>query len=361
MVIASLGPTLPALADQTGSSIGRIGILFITRALGYLFGSLFVSHLYDRVRAHRLAATVLFITALLMGSIPLYRSFWILATVMLLIGVAESTLDVGINTLLMWLHGERVPPFMNGLHFFFGIGAFAAPIIIARTGLWTGSMVAAYPILGALMLPAAVWIALMPSPSVETSDPSQRPAHPGRGVIVLFAAFFFLYVGSEIAFSGWLYTYAFTLGLATETTAAYLTSAYWGAFTIGRFLAIPLGSRMAPKRLLQIDIWGAAAGLALLFLFPRSQTVLWVGSALVGLCMASSFPTAMSMAERRIPISGRITGWFFAGASTGGMLIPAVIGAGFDRIGPGMLMAGVCAVMVMAGGLVAVLVRRTQV
>jgi FHS family Na+ dependent glucose MFS transporter 1 len=118
---------------------------------------------------------------------------------------------------------------------------------------------------------------------------------------------------------------------------------------------------MAPKRLLQIDIWGAAAGLALLFLFPRSQTVLWVGSALVGLCMASSFPTAMSMAERRIPISGRITGWFFAGASTGGMLIPAVIGAGFDRIGPGMLMAGVCAVMVMAGGLVAVLVRRTQV
>ena len=38
------------------------------------------------------------------------------------------------NPLLVWVHGDEVGPAMNGLHFFFGVGAFLSPIIIAVIG-----------------------------------------------------------------------------------------------------------------------------------------------------------------------------------------------------------------------------------
>ncbi len=51
--------------------------------------------------------------------------------------------------------------------------------------------------------------------------------------------FFFLYVGAEVGFGGWIFTYAVALDLGSETAAAYLTSAFWGALTFGRLLTIP--------------------------------------------------------------------------------------------------------------------------
>ena len=57
--------------------------------------------------------------------------------------------------------------------------------------------------------------------------------------------FYFLYIGYEAGFGVWIYTYALKLGLGTEITAAYLTSAFWAAFTFGRFLGIPTARRFS--------------------------------------------------------------------------------------------------------------------
>jgi hypothetical protein len=42
----------------------------------------------------------------------------LLAGAIFALGMAEGALDVGGNTLLVWVHQEKVGPFMNGLHFF---------------------------------------------------------------------------------------------------------------------------------------------------------------------------------------------------------------------------------------------------
>ena len=42
----------------------------------------------------------------------------------------------------------------------------------------------------------------------------------------------------------------------------------------------------------------------------------------------------MSPAVRRMRITGRVTGWFFVGASVGGMTLPWVIGQFFESVGP---------------------------
>ena len=48
---------------------------------------------------------------------------------------------------------------------------------------------------------------------------------------------------------------------------------------------------------------------------------------------APMFATVISLAEERMPISGRATGWFFVGSSAGGMSIPWIIGQCFEPLG----------------------------
>ena len=42
-----------------------------------------------------------------------------------------GALDSGCNVLLIWLHGDRVAPYMQTIHFLFALGAFASPLLVA--------------------------------------------------------------------------------------------------------------------------------------------------------------------------------------------------------------------------------------
>jgi len=72
---------------------------------------------------------------------------------------------------------------------------------------------------------------------------------------------------------------------------------------------------------------------------PRSSPVaIWLGALGLGFSMASIFPAAISLAERRIPITGQVTGWFLVASSIGAMSVPWLIGQLFEPIGPRIAM-----------------------
>ena len=79
-----------------------------------------------------------------------------------------------------------------------------------------------------------------------------------------------------------------------------------------------------------------------------SVTVTWVGTIGFGLSIASIFPTTVNLAERRMTITGKITAWFFVGASLGGMTLPLIIGQLYDLIGPRITPAVLLSSMVLA-------------
>jgi fucose permease len=363
MVGASLGPTLPGLAENTRTQLSEISFLFTARSLGYLLGSFLGGRLYDRTAGHPLMAFTVVVIAAMMAFVPLIPLLPLLTAVLLILGAAEGTLDVGGNTLLVWLHRHRVGPFMNGLHFFFGVGAFLSPIIVAQTVLISGDIVWAYWVLAVLILPVAVWLLRLSSPTAQ--DDFQVPLE-GQNIgesgavrqpllVVLIAIFFFLYAGAEIGFGGWVFSYAVELGLSDKTYAAYLTSAFFGAFTLGRLLAIPIAARYRPRTILLSDLIGCLISLALIISWPGSLVTLWMGAIGLGFSAASIFPTMLSLAERRMTITGRVTGWFFVGASAGGMTLPWLIGQLFDSIGPRAMMFFILVDLVLAAGVLAVL------
>jgi fucose permease len=357
LVGASLGPTLPGLADQTVSSVAQISYLFTARSLGYLIGSFVGGRFYDRLPGHRVMAFVLGIVGLAMFFVPSVAWLPLLVGVLLTIGLAEGALDVGGNTLLVWVHREGVGPFMNGLHFFWGFGAFLAPIIVAWAIGQTGGIALAYRGLGLLVLPALIWLLRVASPAHPphvTGEALDDKAVSRNGVLdpllLTIMAFLFLYVGAEISFGGWVYTYAVARGLASASMAAYLTSAFWGSLTLGRLLTIPLAARLRPAVLLSLSLSGCLVAITIVLAGGSSSAAIWAGAILMGLSMAAVFPVTITLAGTLMPITGRVTAWFFVGSSAGGMVIPWLIGQLFEPIGAEavMLVIGVDLVLAMA-------------
>lgn len=338
MTIALLGPSLPALAEKTSSTIGQISVLFTTSSGGYFLGSVLGGRLYDRYKGHPILVILLALIAVVLTLIPFVPLLWLLSIILFLIGTFEGILDVGCNTLLIWVHRRNVSPFMNALHFFFGVGSFIAPIILAQTALLSGDIKLGYIVMALMIIPILVWIVRQPSPAASDDENGTTVAVKrtrDQTILIIFtAAILFFYVGAELGFGGWIYTYALKLDLADETTAAYLTSAFWGAFTIGRLISIPLATRFRPRSLMILNFFGCLLSAMIIILLPKSLTALWGGTLLMGVSMASIFPVTITLAERRMPITGQTTSWFFVGVGLGSMLMPWLIGQLFEPIGP---------------------------
>jgi FHS family Na+ dependent glucose MFS transporter 1 len=339
MGMAILGPSLPRLAENTGSTISQISILFTASSGGYFLGSVLGGRLYDRYAGHPILAMILGVMILGIALIPFMPLLWILAAVLFFLGAFQGVLDVGCNTLLIWVYRRDVSPYMNALHFFFGVGTFIAPIILAQSALLSGDIKLGYILIALMIIPVLIWITRQPSPSAqdqneETAEKGPQNLRQNVILIVFTATILFFYVGAELGFGGWIYTYALESNLADATTAAYLTSAFWGAFSIGRLVSIPLATRMRPRTQMFADFAGCIAGMLIIILFAGSQIALWTGTMVVGFSMASVFPVTITLAERRMVVTGQITSWFFVGVGLGSMLMPWLIGQLIEPIGP---------------------------
>jgi MFS transporter, FHS family, Na+ dependent glucose transporter 1 len=322
---------------------------------------------------------MLLLMATMLGVVPPAPTLWLVAAAWFGLGLAGGGIDVGGNTLLSWLHGRGLPPYMSALHFFFGVGSFLAPLIVGGALVLNGEVDWAYWILALLVVPAALWLVRLPSPtpgssltpslSGELSPTAGARRRFGGGqaagerdrqqriVILICLLLLLLYVGAEVAFGGWIYGYAVTTGLASESAAAYLTSAFWGALTAGRLAGIPLAVRFRPRSILAADLVGCLASVAVLIFWPSSKTALWLGASGLGLAMASIFPAALSLAERRIPITGRVTGWFLVASSIGGMVVPWLIGQLFEPVGPRSAMVLIFLTLLATAAVLVVLLK----
>ena len=120
-----------------------------------------------------------------------------------------------------------------------------------------------------------------------------------------------------------------------------MTSTYWGALTVGRLLAVPIAAYVPPATFIAVDLLGAclAAGVFLLVGTPAAPVVSAVSVAM-GLSLASIFASTLAVAETRMPFTGRRASLCIAGASTGEVVLPLLIGALFDRFGVAYLWAG---------------------
>ncbi len=117
-------------------------------------------------------------------------------------------------------------------------------------------------------------------------------------------------------------------------TAGYLTSAFWGALTIGRLVGIPVAAVWRPSRMLSVSLIGSILSVALILMFKDATWAVWTGSLSLGFFNATIFATAFLWAERRMEMTGSTSRWFFVGASLGGMIFPWMAGLLIGNFSP---------------------------
>ncbi|MCA9697259.1 MAG: MFS transporter [Myxococcales bacterium] len=361
LMSAVLGPTLPALAAHVGSDPEALGLLFMVRALGYMLASLLVGRVYDRRPAHPVMVGALIFIALGLGAVPLMPSRATLVALTLAMGLAQGVLDVGNNMSLSRIHGAGVAPYMNALHCSFGVGALIAPLVVGAVGDLNWS----YWALALAMIPAMSWLAATPSPSLESHESREsadsKSRDSGSQTLVWLLVIWLLFCqGAESTFGGWIYTVAVGAGFS-EVEAARLVAGFWGAFTVGRLLAIPVAARLRPRTLLSLDIVGGVGAIAVLLAVTRPGTapslVIWAATLGLGVSLASLFPGTLSLVNRRLGLDGAVASKLFVGASVGSMVMPWVAGysLGVELRGPLWLVLG----NLLAAGAIMVIVGKS--
>ncbi len=334
--IGLIGPTLPSLADQTQTHVGQLGALFLAGSLGGLMGTLLGSRLFDRVRGHPALGIAQLIAAGLIALYPLLPSAWLLLVVVFGKGMADGFVNTGANTLLVWTHKDKSGPYMNGLHFCFGLGAFLAPFLVAQLLTISGGYRWAFWGLAALGVLAGLrMLTLKGSPQHAPATHSDgETTRPNYRLVLAAMLFLFFYVGAEIAFAGWIYTYAFTLNLADATMAAYLTSGFWLTFTIGRLISIPLATRLPPQRLIAVALSAALSILLVALLLPMNSSLVWIMTVALGICLAPIWPSGFTLAGQSLHLTARVSGIILLGDSLGSMVLPWLAGQVLDFTGP---------------------------
>ena len=167
-------------------------------------------------------------------------------------------------------------------------------------------------------------------------------------ILSLFSVFLLLYVGLEVAYAGYIFTYGYTSNVAmSKDSSAFLTSGFWGSFALARLAAVPISRYLKPSKILFLDLMGCVLGSVVLIsqikdgdCCAADSTKLWVGTVILGVSMASVFPAALSWVEYFLTVSGRTASVLVVASSCGEMLIPLAVGRTIgDTVGPCSLMA----------------------
>lgn len=214
---------------------------------------------------------------------------------------------------------------MNLLHLCFGLGALSAPLVVGidlELATTAGAIAA-----GA----TAVWALAVPAPRAPTIDREEQTAVT-NGLLFVAATFFFMYVGLEVGFAGWIHTYGEELDFSASG-ATWLTATFWIAFTAGRLISAAVVNYVRPKMVLIVSCSGALAISAVMVIADGALVAVWFGAAVMGLATAPQFPVMFAYLERRVRLTGSATAWFIGAAGLGGLVFPYLIGVIFDSIG----------------------------
>ncbi|NXK16355.1 MFS4B protein, partial [Arenaria interpres] len=368
MSIAVLGPTFPNLAANVHKNVSDIYYIFVGRSLGYLGGSVVGGVLFDWMNAHLLLALSMFGTTVGLYGIPWCEKSLLLTVLMSVIGASMGILDTGGNVLALNTWGAEAGPHMQALHFSFAVGAFVAPILAkmalggsksqdlpvaehANQSVWRSAPTApsasaalalkhhlgadflwSYVVIGTYLLFVSFFFFILYSKGSSARDKSKAALQKGMfakyhyALITLLFVFFLFYVGAEVTYGSYIFTYAKVFAEMKENEAAALNSVFWGAFAACRGVAIFCAACLYPGTMILLSIIGSALSSSCLAFFAWYPASLWVGTAVYGASMATIFPSGISWIEQYTVVQGKSASLFVIGAALGEMCIPAAVG-----------------------------------
>ena len=161
----------------------------------------------------------------------------------------------------------------------------------------------------------------------------------GLFVFIWTLLYFINLVGGEQLFGNFIRTFSVDQLKFPRNEASYLDTAFWGSFTIGRFLGSVLSHYIAIKTLFPLDIIINLMAVTLLDIFStNSHLALWAFTVVVGTTIAPLYPAAMSYINTQIQVGGVVLTLIVFATGAGDFLYVWLAGHLYDTYGPRTLL-----------------------
>ena len=369
MGVALLGSVKVALARKLEIDEGRVGGLVSMFGFAMIPVMLVMGFLTDLLDKQLVVITgsLLIVASLVVLSRSAKYGSALLSVLMLSAG--WSALVNVLNVLMLPAFGGTPTYAMNLGNFFFGLGAFATPLVIVfllkRAGFTPALLALAALALISGVLALGVDFAALTAPpkeqaAAETAAPAGETtpaagettadtpagdeqaaapkADPGIGVLLvdpimwLTALALLFYAPMEATMAVWATTFLGDKGVS-EGAATGLLSGFWLAFMASRLATALLVSRfplpaggdttlIIVLAVLCVLVWAGAA-------FSPNRAVAGAMVILAGLVFGPTFPTVIGVLMGHVDpaLGGRAVGLFFAVGGIGWSVIPIMIGA----------------------------------
>uniref|UniRef100_T1JDA5 Major facilitator superfamily (MFS) profile domain-containing protein n=1 Tax=Strigamia maritima TaxID=126957 RepID=T1JDA5_STRMM len=388
MCVAFLGPTQIDLGCKTGSSFTTMSWVFFVQTLFILVGSatgaiiakrkscqidektavIYENRLFD---SNLILFVSIIVLAVTLAVIPLCYTVILLALVLAIMGYFMGVIDTLANVCMITLYGKDVSPFLQALHFFYGLGAFVSPLIaepfligkscnettreqLEQNEMKESRISYVFWIMSLLQIPIIIVVFTMTIRKVfikEDTETKQREEYEvmDNGIASKQIS------GLKSDINGSLADVVDDHPPATKTQALVLTlltavllflydglqAAYggYGTFAFGRLISIALSTKLSPEFMLVCNICGCIFSFVFMLCFPHHHAAIYIGTFIFGIFLSSVYPTSISLTEKYITV---LASCIIVGAATGEMMFPVLVGHLFEMpIGPiGLLITG---------------------
>ena len=156
-------------------------------------------------------------------------------------------------------------------------------------------------------------------------------------IVAMCTVFLFCYIGVEVTYGSYIFTFGVTYKelCFSKSKAALLNSVYWGTFTFGRLAGIGIAMlKISTTFMLVSDFIGCMCAVLLITILRTSDVAIWIGSALLGLAVASVFPSMLLWVNERLEVTGKVTAVLVNGATLGDMVLPLTVGLLITNVNP---------------------------
>ena len=321
-----LGPVLPALAANAGSTDSGSGLFFTAQFLGAFVGGVTTSRrLWLSLVRGTVAATLGFLLLAWTTSVHA-PALWDTAA-LLPLGFGVGQMLTSSNLLASRrFQGERGRA-LSLVNFSWSLGAVLAPFVL-------GSLlrtVALSPLLlcaAACFAVAIVGIAwnrargTFETPQMATSQAAATSL--SLPAFLFFATLLLLYGGVETSLSGWITTFGTRYGSGALRVSALGATALWIGITAGRALASLL-LKTLPERALLLTSLGAATLLTASLSRAHGDTAIVLLAGCLGLSLAPWFPMVLSGMLGEGAAAGQV-GTIIAVSGIGAATLPLLLG-----------------------------------
>ncbi len=356
MFNAAIGPVLGELAANTGTTLAMVGGVITFLFLGSLAAQLVAGPITDKLGLRPIVLISLLLVAFGLPAFVSTRSYPLMLALVLVTGLGQGGIDLSANLMVSAAYPKNNTRMLNLLHFFFGLGAFFGPALVGLAIASTGSgMVIHWVAAGVFLVLAVIVFTLRADdrPTQPVTIVSAGEVKNGKSVYLSpilwgIGLFILFYVGAEYGVGSWATRF---MGLTTQMAdqnGALVTSAYWGALTLGRLAGAAGSRRLSRTRLLAISLAGSLVGaIGLIFsLGAVVPTILFI--ILTGFSFGTIYPTSVAVTVAQFPQhQGKAVGLLAAMGSIGGLTLPWLAGILLETISPLVYALFICVIVVM--------------